>query len=189
MTVGVLSIQGSFKEHLNALLRLGVKIKEIRLPDDLIGVSGLIIPGGESTTMATLLKEYKLDQEIIKMAKSGMPIYGTCAGLILLAKNIDYGLKLMDVEVTRNAYGRQLDSFVVSIDFLNRKKIEAIFIRAPKIKKIEKNVEVLASYQKNIVMVRQNNLIGSSFHPELTKDLTIYEYFLKMVKLNQFQLK
>lgn len=184
MTIGVLSIQGSFQEHLNALTRLKVKTKEIRLPEDLAEVSALILPGGESTMISTLLKEYKLDQAIIKKAQQGMPIYGTCAGLILLAKNIDYGLKLMEIEVSRNAYGRQLDSFTTKIDFIDRKKIEAVFIRAPKINKVGKNVEILAYCGQEIVMARQDNLLVSSFHPELTSDDTVFRYFLDIILKN-----
>jgi len=174
MVVGVLAIQGSFIEHITSLKKMGLEVHEIRHVEDLKNISALILPGGESTTMSKLMKEYSLDKEIIKLAKKGLPIYGTCAGLILLAKNISYGLRLMDVEVDRNAYGRQLDSFETEINFDN-KKIPAVFIRAPKIIKVGKDVEIIAKYEEKAVFVRQGNLFASSFHPELSNDLTVYE--------------
>ena len=187
MTIGVLAIQGSFREHFVVLDKLKIKSKEVKLPKDLEQVDGLIIPGGESTTMSILMKEYGLDKAVTEKVKKGMIIYGTCAGMILLAKNISYGLRLINIEVDRNAYGRQLDSFetrLLDIDTkeLNAKKIDAVFIRAPKIKKIGKNVKILAKNNREIVFAREKNILVSSFHPELTAEKAVYQYFVKMLK-------
>lgn len=186
MKIGVLDIQGSVEEHFSALQRLAKKRKLtpvlVKSPEDFVGLSGLILPGGESTTIGDLLKRFSLDKEIIKMAKSGRGLYGTCAGAILLAKEIvgeqkAKHLGLVDVAIERNAYGRQMDSFETEIDFAG-KKIPAVFIRAPKISKVGESVEVVARYQNEVIAVRQHNILLTTFHPELTEDLTVHEYFL-----------
>jgi len=174
--VGILAIQGSFIEHKKAIESLGIDTVLVKTKSDFDKINALILPGGESTTMYSLIKEYDLENLIIDKIKQGMPVYGTCAGMILLSRNI---FKLIDIEVDRNAYGGQLDSFQTEIKFQNQ-NIEAIFIRAPKIIKVGNNVEVLAKFQNQPVLVRQNNILVSSFHPELTDDTRVYGYFIKM---------
>jgi 5'-phosphate synthase pdxT subunit len=183
--VGVLAIQGSFREHIDVVKSMGYKVIEVRHPEDLKDVTHFIMPGGESTTMAKLMKIYGLDDEIVKKVKEGMSVFATCAGMILLSKNISYSLNLTDIEVDRNAYGRQLDSFETTIldidkDEFGFDKMEAVFIRAPRIKKIGLDTQVLASIEGDPVLVRENKIILASFHPELTSDRSVYEYFLKI---------
>ena len=185
MIVGVLAIQGSFEEHKLALVKMNIDVCEVRTKKDLEKCDALIMPGGESTTIDKLLKIYGLNKEIISRVKGRMPIYGTCAGAILLAKKIEdnhgvEGLKLMDISISRNAYGRQLDSFETEIDFEGQ-KAEAVFIRAPKILQTGVGVEILAKYNNEPVLVRQNNMLAGTFHPELTNGKAIYEYFLAMI--------
>mgnify|MGYP001590940088 CR=1 FL=1 len=186
--IGVLDIQGSVEEHFAALEKAaaeagqaGVEAVLVKNKDDLKKVDGLIIPGGESTTIGKLLKESGMDKEIMKLR---VPIYGSCAGAILIAKKISgqekaQNLGLMDIEIERNAYGRQKDSFETEVVF-DKKKIPAIFIRAPKIKKIGKNVKVLVKHNGEVVAVREGRFLVTMFHPELTDDLSVHRYFLKM---------
>jgi pyridoxal 5'-phosphate synthase pdxT subunit len=185
MKIGVLALQGDFMEHNSVLEKLGVKTCEVRLPKDLEGCSGLIMPGGESTTIGKLMQLYGLDREIIKRSKSGMWIYGTCAGAILLAKEIvgssQPKLGILDVYIKRNDYGRQIDSFEAKLDS-KIGKLSGVFIRAPVISNIGKNVEVLAEFDKNPVMVRQANILASTFHPEIVSDKTVHKYFIGMIK-------
>ncbi|MBN2689819.1 MAG: pyridoxal 5'-phosphate synthase glutaminase subunit PdxT [Gammaproteobacteria bacterium] len=188
MTIGVLALQGAFIEHIGILQNLGAATREIRLPEDLEGIDGLIIPGGESTTISKLMQDYSLITPIKKMAKSGLPVWGTCAGLILLAKKIDNqivtSLDLMDIEVTRNAFGRQKESFSTGLSShaIGDKQYEAVFIRAPLISDTGKKVEVLAKLEDGtIVAARENNLLVTSFHPELTLDHRWHQYFLSMI--------
>ncbi|MFA5948318.1 MAG: pyridoxal 5'-phosphate synthase glutaminase subunit PdxT [Candidatus Gracilibacteria bacterium] len=191
MKIGVLDIQGSIEEHFSALKRARIDAILVKNKEDLREISGLIIPGGESTVISKLLKKFGLFEKILKSAKNGLRIWGTCAGAILLAKKIGndggvFGLNLMNIEVERNAYGRQLDSFETKIDFKvdgvgrSVKKIDAIFIRAPKIVKVGKECEVLAKYKDEIVAVREGNFLATTFHPELTGDLSVHKYFEKM---------
>jgi len=155
----------------------------VRTAKDLEGVDALIIPGGESTTIAHLMKESGLELAIRE--RSGMPIYGTCAGLILLAREVlegyPQGLGLLDITVDRNAYGRQVDSFEATVDIKGLGGFHAVFIRAPKIVRLGAGVEVLAEHDGAPVFVRQGRVLATSFHPELTDDLRIHEYFLKLV--------
>ena len=188
--VGVLSLQGAFKEHITRLKECGVSVVEVRFPEQLKDVDGLIIPGGESTTINKLLKKYKFKESLDKFYRDRKPIFGTCAGLILLSKNIygeGKGLGYIDIDVQRNAYGRQVDSFeeMLDISFNKNKnggKFKSIFIRAPKILNAGKKVEVLAMLKDEIVLVRDNNVIVSAFHPELTDDLRIHRYFINMIR-------
>lgn len=172
--IGVLALQGDFLEHFLTLKKIkGVRPSYVKKPLDLKNLQGLIIPGGESTTIGKLLKLYKLDTAIKKAVKKGLGVYGTCAGCVLLAKKVDspYSLKLIDIEVIRNAYGRQIDSFQSPIGF---------FIRAPKIIKILNNqVKILKKYKKNIILAQQNNILAGTFHPELSQDIKIHQYFIK----------
>ncbi|MFA5821349.1 MAG: pyridoxal 5'-phosphate synthase glutaminase subunit PdxT [Candidatus Gracilibacteria bacterium] len=179
--IGVLDIQGSVEEHFAALEKAGAEAVLVKNKEGLKLIDGLIIPGGESTTIGKLLKESGMDKEIMKLR---VPIYGSCAGAILLAKKISGrekapNLGLMDIEIERNAYGRQTESFETEVVF-DGKKIPAIFIRAPKIKKIGKDVKVLAMDGKDIVAVREGRFLATMFHPELTEDLSVHRYFLKM---------
>jgi len=189
MRIGVLAAQGAFLEHIASLQRLGVEAFPVRLPRDLAQVDGLIIPGGESTSISKLMLDYNLVEEVKNLAKNGLPIFGTCAGLILLAKEITDGnrvepLRLMDIKVRRNAFGRQRESFEadLSIPALGAKPFHAVFIRAPIIEQIDSGVKVLAKLDNGpIVAVREGKLLASAFHPELTDDLRFHQYFLDMV--------
>jgi 5'-phosphate synthase pdxT subunit len=185
MKIGVLASQGAFAEHIKALNKLDIEAVPVRLPKELKGVDGLILPGGESTTISKLMDAYSLMQQIISLANSGMPIFGTCAGMILMAKQISgnstASLGLMDITVKRNAFGRQVDSFEteLKIPALGKALFPAVFIRAPVIESYAKDVEVLASLKDNtVVAVKQGKLLATAFHPELTDDLRFHQYFL-----------
>ncbi len=190
MTIGILAIQGSVIEHKHMLQQLNVKVKDVRLPSNLEGIDGLIIPGGESTTMSKLMKRYKLSDELKRLIQNGLPVWGTCAGAILLAKKVTGQnppptLEMMDIEVKRNGYGRQLYSFEKELRIKNEElKIEnfnGMFIRAPKIKPLaEENVTVLAEIDSEPVMLKQNNMLVTSFHPELTDEPSVHQYFIDM---------
>lgn len=185
MKVGVLALQGDFREHLRVLERLGVAGTEVRKPEDLEGVEKLIIPGGESTAISLLMKDDGLDQRVVGLAREGLPIFGTCAGLIILAQELiaDQGhegpLGLIDITVRRNAYGRQLDSFEEELEINGLGKFHGVFIRAPQIVRVGPQVEVLA-YQDGLpVMAREGKVLVSSFHPELTDNGRVHRYFLE----------
>ncbi len=184
MKIGVLALQGSVKEHFDMLKKCEVEPVLVKLPRDLKEINGLIIPGGESTTLGKLMREYGLDKEIKRRYKEGMPIYGTCAGAILLAKNIvdskQLKLGLMDISVKRNDYGRQVDSFEAELSIFD-KPFRGIFIRAPGIDSIHNGCKILAQFENKPVLVEQGNLLVSTFHPELTNDLRLHKYFVKMV--------
>ena len=189
MRIGVLALQGAFAEHIAVLRKLGVEAVEVRLPEQLDGLDGLIIPGGESTSISLLMKNYRLAEAISRLAKSGFPVFGTCAGMIVLAKTLsnDGGVEpvgAMDVHVARNAFGRQVDSFeaALSIPALGKGPFTAVFIRAPKIESVGKKVEVLAKLDDGtVVAAREGKLLVTSFHPELTDDTRMHRYFLDMV--------
>ena len=187
MVVGVLALQGAFLEHEKMLEKLNVDFIEIRKKEDLkIHIDGLILPGGESTTIGKLLKDLDIYEDLKLMIQQGLPTFGTCAGMILLAKKLynddTVHLGLMDIEVKRNAYGRQLGSFVVNQDFQNMGIIPMVFIRAPYIQSVKENVEVLCVVNDNIVSARQDNMLVTSFHPELTSSTKVHEYFINMIK-------
>jgi len=188
ITIGVLALQGDFLEHLIILRKLGVTAKEIRLPQDLENIDGIILPGGESTTMINLLEVFELKNPLIQKIKKGLPVWGTCAGMILLAKKLTQTnpvpLGLMDITVNRNAYGRQIDSFTtpLTIKPLGKKVLNATFIRAPILEKVGKGVEVLSIYDKKIVAAKEKNMLVTAFHPELTKDTRMHEYFVSLVE-------
>ncbi len=188
MRIGVLALQGAFIEHTAVLKKLGVEAVEVRLPGELKGLDGLIIPGGESTSISKLMLDYNLVSEIRNLAESGLPIFGTCAGMILLAKEISDSdvepLGLMDITVRRNAFGRQKDSFEteLAIPALGEKPFPCVFIRAPIIERANSNVEILAKLDNGTsVATRQGRLLASAFHPELTDDLRFHQYFLDIV--------
>ncbi len=189
MKVGVLAAQGAFAEHIAALKKMGVDAVPVRLLRELKGLDGLIIPGGESTSISRLMLDYNLTGKIKSLAQKGLPVFGTCAGMIMLADEITDGeavkpLGLMKIRVSRNAFGRQRESFEteLSIPVLGKKPFPGIFIRAPLIEQSNSNVEVLARLDDGtIVAARQGKLLASAFHPELTDDLRFHQYFLDIV--------
>ncbi|MCS6918371.1 MAG: pyridoxal 5'-phosphate synthase glutaminase subunit PdxT [Fimbriimonadales bacterium] len=187
MKVGVLALQGDFAEHRAMLARIGVEAREVRKLSDLEPVDALIIPGGESTTIGKLMARYELDKAIRARAEQGMPIYGTCAGMILLAKTIEGSeqprLGLMDITVLRNAFGRQIDSFEADIPFkpTPERPVRGVFIRAPIVLEVRAGVEVLSEFNGKIVAVQQGNLLATAFHPELTDDERVHRYFLSLI--------
>jgi pyridoxal 5'-phosphate synthase pdxT subunit len=175
--IGVLALQGDFREHAQALGRLGAEVSEVRLPEDLDGLDGLVIPGGESTTIMHLARLYGLDDAIREYRG---PIFGTCAGMIVLDRE---HLGLTDVEVDRNAYGRQVSSFEADVDLAgDEQALHGVFIRAPRIRELGPNVEVLGELTGEPVLVRDGRFLLASFHPELTDDPRVHELFLEMVE-------
>ena len=184
--VGVLALQGAFREHVQALARVGVSAKEVRLPKDLDGLDAVILPGGESTTIGKLMVAYHLDDALRNFAAAGGAIWGTCAGAILLATDIEGStqprLGLMDMSVARNAFGRQIDSFETNLDIVGlAAPFPSVFIRAPIITRVGKEVLVLAKVNGQAVLARQGRLLASSFHPELSNDPRLHEFFLQQV--------
>ncbi|UCC91988.1 MAG: pyridoxal 5'-phosphate synthase glutaminase subunit PdxT [Candidatus Aenigmatarchaeota archaeon] len=189
MILGILGVQGDFYAHKKMAEKLGIETLIVRHPEDFGNIDGLIIPGGESTTITKLLFKHKLVEPLREFHREGKPIFGTCTGMILLAKKIDnhsdqFSLGFMDISVKRNAYGRQIDSFEddIEIPLLGKKPFRTVFIRAPKISRIGKNVESLAKHGPDHILVKEGNVLAGSFHPELTEDTRIHEYFVKMVK-------
>lgn len=185
-TVGILALQGAFIEHLEILKKCKVEAKRVRTKEDIFSIDGLIIPGGESTTMGKLLVDYDLGDSVIERSQAGMPIFGTCAGMIVMAKEIpghdQYSLGLLDISVLRNAYGRQVDSFEADLDIKGiDHPVHGVFIRAPYVERTWGTTEILSEYDGNTVMVRDGNLLACSFHPELTRDTAIHKYFVSML--------
>jgi 5'-phosphate synthase pdxT subunit len=193
---GVLALQGAFIEHVQMLRSLGVEASEVRLPQQLAGLNGLIIPGGESTTIGKLAVAYNLVEPMRRMALEGIPIWGTCAGMILLAKDIGHNQPLigvMDIVVKRNAFGRQVDSFetdlnIPALDAVSTaeergRPFHAVFIRAPYIERLGAGVEEIARLAEGVVVAaRQGHLLGTAFHPELGGDTRLHRYFLAMAE-------
>lgn len=187
MKIGVLALQGAVAEHIKKIEYLGHDGIIVKKTEQLEALDGLILPGGESTAIGKLIDKYGFRQALIDFSKQKKPIYGTCAGLILLAKEINNSgnihLGLMDVKAERNAFGRQRESFEVNIDIKGvGDSYRAVFIRAPYIMSVKDDVEVLASYDDKIVAARQNHLLCCAFHPELTDDIRMHQYFLNMVE-------
>lgn len=195
MKIGVLALQGAFKEHIDKLDKLGVEATEIRQRPDLENLSGIIIPGGESTTIGKLLNELEIMEPLKKMIQNGLPVFGTCAGMILLCKNIENSdkkpndqprLGVLDATALRNAFGRQVDSFEkkLKIPALGETPFPAVFIRAPAISQVGSTVEILAKLPgaETPVAIRQKNILAASFHPELTNDLRFHSLFADMCK-------
>jgi 5'-phosphate synthase pdxT subunit len=187
MRIGVLALHGAVIEHIQTLRAIGVEPVAVRLPEDLVGISGLILPGGESTTMRKLVARWNLREPIMALAASGAPILGTCAGMIVVAKEIAGGeepvFPLLDVTVERNAFGRQLDSFETElpVPILGDRPVHAIFIRAPIIERVGPGVEVLARLPDGrVVAVRQRNVVAISFHPELAGETRIHRLIATM---------
>ena len=188
MRIGVLAAQGAFAEHIAALRQLKVEALPVRLPSELNDLNGLIIPGGESTSISKLMLDYNLVSEIRNLADSGLPIFGTCAGMILISKSVSDSdvepLGLMDITVKRNAFGRQKDSFEtqLTIPALGEKPFPCVFIRAPIIGQANGKAEILASLDNGTgIAARQGKLLVTAFHPELTDDLRLHKYFLDII--------
>ncbi len=190
--IGVLALQGAFIEHVHRLREIGAEAVEIRLPEDLDGVEALIIPGGESTTIGRLIDWYELREPITQMAADCKPVWGTCAGMILLATDVDQTtraqhqplLELMDITVKRNAFGTQLDSFEADLEMpaISDEPMPTVFIRAPIVSRTGPDVEVLGTLSDGkIIAVRQNNLVATAFHPELTGDRRLHSWFVDLV--------
>jgi 5'-phosphate synthase pdxT subunit len=187
-TIGVLALQGDFREHREVLERMGVAAPEVRVPRELEGLDGLIIPGGESTTIVRLMRTSGLLEPLKRLASDGFPMWGTCAGMILLARRLDEtgvpALEAMDVTVRRNAFGRQVDSFETDLTIagLNGGPYHAVFIRAPIIEAVGAGVDILARLDAGtIVAARQGRLLATAFHPELTPDLRVHRYFAEEI--------
>ncbi len=188
MAVGVLALQGAVREHLHAFAKLGVEALPVRTPEEVAAVEGLVLPGGESTTIGKLMVRYGLRAPILALAASGRPLWGTCAGMILMAQHIEGGIQdqprlgVLDITVQRNAFGRQVESFEADIPVAGVEggPVRAVFIRAPIIRSVGPEVEVLATHAGQVVAARRGNLLVLSFHPELTSDLRMHEYFLAM---------
>jgi 5'-phosphate synthase pdxT subunit len=188
MKIGILALQGAVREHRDMLHRLDAETVDVLNPQDLEGIDGLILPGGESTTVGKLLVRYGLLEPIAEQGRKGLPIFGTCTGLILLSKHINnsaqYRLGLMDTYVERNAFGRQLASFEagMSIPVLGEEPFHTVFIRAPYIDRVDAGVRVLLGYEDKILFVEQENFLATAFHPELTQDTRIHEYFIRLIR-------
>lgn len=187
-TIGVLALQGDVREHAHALERAGAETRTVRRTEELNAVDGLVIPGGESTTVGMLLERFGLMEPLRERIAEGMPVFGTCTGLILLAKDIEGSAQprigALDVTVRRNAYGRQVDSFEVDVPVaeIGQEPVRAVFIRAPQITQVQPGVEVLGDTETGPVLVRQGNLLGCTFHPELTEDARVHQLFVRMVE-------
>jgi 5'-phosphate synthase pdxT subunit len=189
LKIGVLGIQGAIQEHLSILRKAGVEPSWVKDRKEIDSVDALVMPGGESTTMIKLLKRFEMWEALRNRIEGGMPVLATCAGMILLSRKIENvvnqdSLGVLDISVKRNGYGRQINSFEVDlqIDEIGPEPFRAVFIRAPKIESIGGEVRVLTSYDGSPVLVRQGNVLAASFHPELSGDLRIHRYFLKMAE-------
>jgi 5'-phosphate synthase pdxT subunit len=193
MKIGVLALQGAFIEHEKVLAHIGVEVVEVRLPEHLEDLDGLVIPGGESTTIGKVARQWGLLEPLRAFGQSGRPLWGTCAGMIFIAQDVVGGkpdqplLALMDVTVRRNAFGRQVDSFEADLDVpeLGQEPFHAVFIRAPFIERVGEGVQILGELKDGaIVAVRQGNLLATAFHPELTEDDRFHQYFLGLSEVN-----
>lgn len=187
MKAGVLALQGDVREHCSTLNRIGAQPIEVRTPDELDGVDVLVLPGGESTTLSLLMASNGLDQAVAQRLSAGMPAFGTCAGMILLAADVSDGrpdqrsFGAIDIGVRRNGYGRQLESFEADlrVTVLGDRPLRAVFIRAPRVDRVGEEVEVLAEHEGRAVLCRQGPVLVSAFHPELSGDARLHEFFLK----------
>ncbi|WP_278539321.1 pyridoxal 5'-phosphate synthase glutaminase subunit PdxT [Fusobacterium varium] len=187
MKIGILALQGAFLEHKNILDYLKIDNCLVKTKEQLEDIDGIILPGGESTAMGKLLRDFNILEPLKEKIKNGLPVFGTCSGMILLAEKLSNSetvhLGVMGIEVKRNAYGRQLGSFEIEEDFKGiNKKVKMVFIRAPYVENIKEGVEILAIVNGNITAVREKNMLAVSFHPELTNDTSVHEYFLDIIK-------
>ncbi len=195
MKIGVLALQGDVSEHASVFHKVGVEVVEVRVPSDLEGVSGVVLPGGESTTLIKLLQRVSLDLALKEAHLKGVALWGTCAGMILLARTVEDGtpgqpsLGLMDITVRRNAFGRQVDSFEAEIDIpaLGAPPFPGVFIRAPVVESVGDGVEVLGCQNDKVVAVKQENLLATSFHPELSDDERMHRYFIQLASSGKSQ--
>jgi pyridoxal 5'-phosphate synthase pdxT subunit len=176
LRIGVLALQGAFREHAQMLRGLGADVVEVRRPEELDGLDGLVIPGGESTTIMRLARIYGLDEAIRRFRGA---IFGTCAGMIVLDRE---HLGLADLEVDRNAYGRQVQSFEAEVELAGEEPLRGVFIRAPRIRELGEDVEVLGELDGEPVLVREGRFLLAAFHPELTDDVRVHQRFLEMVE-------
>ena len=190
--IGVLALQGDFAEHISILQRLGIAAREVRHPEELAALDGLVIPGGESTTIARLISEFALLEPLRERTQNGFPVWGTCAGMIVLAQRaseLDWPtLSALAIAVRRNAFGRQVDSFEadLAVPALGQQPFHAVFIRAPIVEEVSDGVEVLAKLENGkVVAVRQANALATAFHPELTEDHRFHRYFVDMVRAHK----
>ncbi len=197
--IGVLALQGDVREHLRALTACGADVRPVRRPEDLDGLDGIVLPGGESTTIDKLSRIFGLREPLIKALEAGLPAYGSCAGMILLAKNVLDGTEdqqtfgALDITVRRNAFGRQVESFETDVDLdgIGGGPMHAVFIRAPWVESIANGIEVLGAVvppgiaESKIIAVRHQNVLATSFHPEVTNDLRIHRYFVDLVCATQ----
>lgn len=187
MIIGILGYQGSVIEHQRMIELLGVEYRMIKKPEDLLGIDGIIFPGGESTTISKLMHIFGLFTPLQDAIANGLPVFGTCAGMILLAKEVigeDAHFGLMNIKVRRNAYGSQIDSFGTHavISEFSSQEIPLVFIRAPWIEEAGKNVKIICKLENRIVCAQEKNILVASFHPELTNDLSVHRYFLNMIE-------
>lgn len=186
-TIGILALQGDIIKHARMIEKLGHRPLHVRYAEQLQQMDGLVLPGGESTTIGKLLVRFGLFEPLLDVLRHGLPVFGTCAGLILLAKKIEGSsqtrLGLMDITVTRNAYGPQIESFEadIRVPLLGETPVRAVFIRAPVVTAMAGEVEVLAHYEEKAVLLRQGQILGASFHPELTEDMRIHELFVETI--------
>ena len=190
MKIGILALQGAFQEHKNILDSLNIDNCLVKTKEQLKDIDGIILPGGESTVMGKLLRDFDILEPLKEKIKNGFPVFGTCSGMILLAEKLSNSdvvhLGVMGIEVKRNAYGRQLGSFETLGDFKGiDKKVKMVFIRAPYVENIKEGAEILSIVNGNITAVREKNMLAVSFHPELTDDTSVHEYFLDIVKKNK----
>lgn len=190
MKIGILALQGAFQEHKNILDSLNIDNCLVKTKEQLEDIDGIILPGGESTAMGKLLRDFDILEPLKEKIKNGFPVFGTCSGMILLAEKLSNSdvvhLGVMGIEVKRNAYGRQLGSFETLGDFKGiDKKVKMVFIRAPYVENIKEGAEILSVINGNITAVREKNMLAVSFHPELTDDTSVHEYFLDIVKKNK----
>jgi 5'-phosphate synthase pdxT subunit len=188
MNIGVLSLQGGVLEHIKHIKALGEEAIEVKHLKDINNIDGIILPGGESTAIGKILRERNMLAALKEKIVQGLPVWGTCAGMILLAKEIEDNesthLGVMDIKVRRNAYGRQIDSFCINeiIDEISKESVPLIFIRAPFIVSTGQGVKVIHKHKDNVIAARQNSMLVTSFHPELTKNLEFHRYFISMCK-------
>ena len=188
MKIGVLALQGDFAAHQKALRAANIDAPEVRTPEALAGLDGLVIPGGESTTMLRLMNIYGLVDPLKSFVANGGGLFGTCAGVILMAKHVTNpdqpSFNFMDIDVRRNAYGRQLDSFIATVDAkpLGPEPLETVFIRAPAVERVGNDVDILAEHEGMPILLRQGKHLAATFHPELTADTRVHEYFANMLE-------
>lgn len=187
-TIGILDVQGAVREHAQSVEVCGAKAVLVKHRDELANVDALVLPGGESTTIGKLIRAYHLHESLVERITAGMPVFGTCAGMILLAKRIiqqdDVHLGMMDITVNRNSFGRQRESFEAAllVHGVSGDSFPAIFIRAPQVEEVGPDVRVLATYQNRVVAVQEGKMLATSFHPELTDDFRLHRYFIDMIE-------